>query len=245
MRHLETDADELVTNEKYAIMVLNRPVTAPNFAQLWNEASLRCVIDGGMNRLLQWQANNSDTVLKPPHIFSGDFDSCELEAMAYAKACACTIILTPDQNETDFTKGLQSAVPFMKELDITTVLATCDTSGRLDQLMANVNTLFKFQQDILTSGEIMLMSRNSIAFLLLPGSHLIDIPRYMVTAKLWCALIPFSRTQVTTTGMKWDLGRVKQILINHKSINQSNNLTISQSNSQSNNNMLICNCLID
>ena len=38
IRCLETNADERITaDEKYAIIVLNRPVTAPNFAQLWNE----------------------------------------------------------------------------------------------------------------------------------------------------------------------------------------------------------------
>lgn len=158
-----------------------------------------------MNRFLTWRKQFPQMTVSVPHIFSGDFDSCETEAMEYAKLCGCQIVKTPDQNETDFTKALKTLAPYLKEKHLKAVLTICDTSGRFDQIMANINTMFKSHK-LLPDVEVMLMSRNSLAHLLPRGSHIIHIPQYIVDGKLWCGLIPLvCSTLVTTTGFKWNL----------------------------------------
>lgn len=126
--------------------------------------------------------------------------------MEYAKyISSCKIVPTLDQNETDFTKALRTIQPYLVEKNITNLVVVCETSGRIDHIMANINTLFK-RKDILGDTEIMMLSSNSISWLLCTGTHTIHIPRWIVNEKLWCGLIPFWRTKVTTKGLKWDLG---------------------------------------
>jgi len=189
------------SSEKYAIIVLNRPISNSKFESLWNAATLRCCVDGGMNRLLDFMATNQCD-LKPPEIFSGDFDSCLPESMEYARTVNCQIIETPDQNETDFTKALRSISLPLKERDIDSVVVVCETSGRLDQIMANINTLFKSRK-ILSDTHVCLFSSNSLTWLLHPGTHVIHIPQ--LSNKKWCGLVPFCKTQVSTQGLKWNL----------------------------------------
>lgn len=156
-----------------------------------------------MNRFLEVR-NHQNGELKPPDMFTGDFDSCRPESMSYATEMNCQIVRTPDQNETDFTKALRSVSSLLRERDIVTTLVVCETSGRLDQIMANINTLFKSRK-ILADTEVMLLSSNSLSWLLHPGSHVIHIPQQVVQEKRWCALVPFCRSRVTTTGLKWNL----------------------------------------
>lgn len=126
--------------------------------------------------------------------------------MEYAKSIThCSIVSTFDQNETDFTKAIRTIQPYLSQKNITNLLVICETSGRIDQIMANINTLFK-SKHILENIEIMMLSSNSISWLLYPGKQLIHIPKFIVNEKLWCGLIPFKRTKVTTNGLKWDLG---------------------------------------
>jgi thiamine pyrophosphokinase len=109
-----------------------------------------------------------------------------------------------DQNETDFTKSLHVLEPYIKDLGIEHVVALCDTSGRFDQILANVNTLFKnLQKPAEISPPVFILSTNNLTWLLAAGDHQINIPDQV--RKLWCALIPLEPTTVTTTGLKWNL----------------------------------------
>lgn len=74
----------------------------------------------------------------------------------------------------------------------------------IDQIMANINTIFKYEQDFFN---IHLLSGNSLTWLLRPGKHSITIPSELVQDKRWCALIPVGQeaTNVTTKGLKWNL----------------------------------------
>lgn len=79
-----------------------------------------------------------------------------------------------------------------------------DSSGRFDQIMANINTLFTRHDNIFN---IYLLSGCSLTWLLKPGKHSITIPDHLVAKERWCSLIPIGHeaTNVTTRGLKWNL----------------------------------------
>lgn len=114
------------------------------------------------------------------------------------------MIKTSDQNETDFTKSLHVLEPFIKEMKLGKVIAVCETSGRMDHILANINTLFKIQRKPLgLAVPVLILSASSLSWLLCQGHHRISIPDNV--KKMWCALVPFEPTTVTTTGLKWNL----------------------------------------
>ncbi|XP_063705706.1 thiamin pyrophosphokinase 1 [Culicoides brevitarsis] len=203
--HKEWYPQKYLTNddsENYAIMILNRPISLSFFTKLWNDATIRFCVDGGLDQFLSYKKSCTH-LLKNPYIITGDFDSCSSESMEFAKLKKCKIIQTPDQNETDFTKALRTLETEIQNTKTNFILVICETSGRLDQIMANVNTLFKAMNFMKT--EIVLLSSNSLSFLLAPGFHTIHIPQFIVKAQYWCALVPFKRSVVRTKGLKWNL----------------------------------------
>uniref|UniRef100_A0A1Y9HFB6 Thiamin pyrophosphokinase thiamin-binding domain-containing protein n=1 Tax=Anopheles funestus TaxID=62324 RepID=A0A1Y9HFB6_ANOFN len=192
-----------------AIVLLNRPILLEKhfFTTIWNGAKVRVAVDGGTNRWVDFVKGNinGEHLLKPPDLVTGDFDSCNQEAMQYVEQLKCTIVHTPDQNATDFTKSLKVLKSHGYEKNVTRVLALCESSGRLDQIMANINTLF-LAQSILPGVDVFLRSSNSLSWLLRPGEHSIDIPQRLVNERIWCSLIPIGQGCVCTTeGLKWNL----------------------------------------
>lgn len=86
-------------------------------------------------------------------------------------------------------------------------MALCDSSGRLDQIMANLETLYH-AQGILDVPVVSLAS-DSATWVLAPGKHLIRVKQEYIEQKFWCGLIPLSgSTVVTTEGLKWNLGKL-------------------------------------
>lgn len=81
------------------------------------------------------------------------------------------------------------------------LLILTDYSGRIDQLMSQINALYKNQ-----TTELYLMSHNTLAWVLRPGTHRLTIPDNLVEEQIWCSYIPFgSACRVTTHGLKYDL----------------------------------------
>lgn len=116
-----------------------------------------------------------------------------------------TVVHTPDQDETDFSKSLMQLETKLKDTRIRTVVVVSQTSGRLDQIMANINTMHRSNK-YCSADRILLLSDNSLSFVLQPGKHSIHIPPNLVTKNDWCALIPFREaTKLHTTGLKWNL----------------------------------------
>ncbi|XP_050082186.1 thiamin pyrophosphokinase 1 isoform X2 [Anopheles aquasalis] len=194
--------------EDTAIVLLNRPILLDKsyFTTVWNGAQVRVAVDGGTNRWVDFvkdTVNGEQRKLKPPDLVTGDFDSCNQEAMKYVEQLNCTIVRTPDQNATDFTKSLKVLRSHTNE--VARVLTLCESSGRLDQIMANINTLF-LALTILPGVPIFLRSSNSLSWLLEPGDHMIDIPPRLVHESIWCSLVPIGRScRCTTEGLKWNL----------------------------------------
>jgi len=161
-------------------------------------------VDGGANRWLEWlQKFNLESQLKNPNLITGDLDSCRKDSLQYfAKV---RVVQTIDQDETDFTKALRVLEPFVKELNLENIIALCDTSGRIDQILGNINTLYKnHQKQAELSRPVFILSANSISWLLAAGHHKINIPSTI--KKHWCSLVPIGKpTTVTTSGLHWNL----------------------------------------
>lgn len=88
------------------------------------------------------------------------------------------------------------------------MLTIAETSGRIDQIMANINTLFK-AQSILPQNTVFILSRSSISWLLVPGKHSIEIPLEILEKRKWCSLVPIREKCVATSvGLKWDLSKI-------------------------------------
>lgn len=100
---------------------------------------IRVTVDGGTNRWLNFiRKHNLQDKLPPPELITGDLDSCRKESLAFFNAS--TVVETPDQNATDFTKSLQVLEPYIVELSLDSVVAVCETSGRIDHIHANENS---------------------------------------------------------------------------------------------------------
>lgn len=84
-------------------------------------------------------------------------------------------------------------------------------SGRFDQIIGNVQTLFLVKEELLLdpNTNLFIMSDDAISWLLLPGDHVIYVPEETRQHKrAWCSLVPVGETcmYVITTGLKWNLG---------------------------------------
>lgn len=161
-------------------------------------------VDGGTNRWLDWlKHNNLQDKLPHPTLITGDMDSCQEDSIKFFSDSK--VIQTPDQNATDFSKSLRVLKPYMQEMKLSCVVAICETSGRIDQIMANINTLYLNQKES-EHYPVYILSSNSLSWLLLPGDNEIHIPEYL--RNYWCSLVPFQHpTVVSSSGLRWNLNQ--------------------------------------
>ncbi|XP_065337603.1 thiamin pyrophosphokinase 1 [Cloeon dipterum] len=189
----------------YALLVLNQPIISkPSLVtSLWNNACLRVTVDGGSDRWLTFCQNSGLSLV--PDMITGDFDSAKKETLEFFAKAGSKIIETPDQDETDFTKALRETSSWFSQNKTKpdAVISLVETSGRIDQIMANINTLFK-SKNILHCPVYQLAS-NSISWLLQEGHHKILIPSQYNNKT--CSLVPVGSPakHVTSTGLKWNL----------------------------------------
>lgn len=102
---------------------------------------------------------------------------------------------------------------------INQVFVVCQSSGRIDQIISNINTLYQIENLKLFQNNVTvcLLSYDSFTWLLQPGKHTINVGNALKQSNnAWCGLIPMGEKceNVTTTGLKWNLGNlVFKILI--------------------------------
>ena len=84
------------------------------------------------------------------------------------------------------------------------IVAHDSSEGRLDHVLANIDTLF--QAPHLTSTPVYLVSGNSLSCLLKPGRNAIEVDQSCHGR--WCSLVPIGHpcSEVTTTGLAYNLG---------------------------------------
>ncbi len=201
------ELDRLLASN-FALVLLNQPVVSQKrFSRLWHDAAVRVAVDGGANELC---AMNDSNDLQSPHLFTGDFDSVSRDILTKLGAAeGVKVVHTPDQDHTDFTKALIELTKFEEKSGIkfAHVLAFVENCGRLDQIMANVETLFH-AEDILTNKPILLVSSNTLSWLLRANKkHVIVPPKSFCRDSSSVGLLPVGSPahKVTTRGLKWDL----------------------------------------
>ncbi|KAK8776406.1 hypothetical protein V5799_030248 [Amblyomma americanum] len=196
---------------KNAVVVLNQPLssqTASFLKKVWSQAVTKICIDGGADRFRTAMATCAEELI--PDYITGDFDSVSKETLEYYKSKGTKVVHTPDQDHTDFTKALavlgehaRSKAPPIK---LDWVLALCGSFDRVDHMMSIFNTLFESRQ-LLDGTPVCLLLENSLTWLLDKGQHRILTPPHLTGS--WCGLIPLGAAcgSVTTTGLKWNLGK--------------------------------------
>lgn len=105
-------------------------------------------------------------------------------------------------NESDAQDDVDVVKMSERPAGVRLVYAFVENSGRLDQIMANLQSLFLAPGSL---GDVYLLSSESVSWLLPPGSHHISLPQTQLTG-LHCGLIPLAgTTTITSKGLKWDL----------------------------------------
>ena len=215
-----------------ALIILNQPITKENESKLislWRNSTVRFCVDGGTNRLHEWQQQRSienSTEFVPDYI-CGDLDSISDATLKHfvAKGTKCVRLCNQDLN--DFTKTLRFAVSFVKfgvltgdepadfnpaehaQTQFEQIYCFCDFTGRLDHALANLSTLY---DDCLKKVNTYLVSSESITFLLRKGINIIYVnsenDKESPSSFLgkYCGFFPLAKSAtVTTRGLKWNL----------------------------------------
>jgi thiamine pyrophosphokinase len=179
------------------------------FDRMWSCARFRACADGAANRLHDGLENDELRRAHLPDLIKGDLDSIRPDVRDYYSRLGVDIVLDADQNHHDLDKCLMSLHALQgqwqreergREEMIVVVLGAF--GGRLDQEMANLNMLFRWQKPF---GRVILISDDSTAILLPPGEHRIEPNREVESVT--CGLIPLGgpALSVTTTGLRWNL----------------------------------------
>ncbi|KAH9507418.1 cAMP-dependent protein kinase subunit [Bulinus truncatus] len=185
--------------QKIALIVLNCPIDIPIVTHLWKKSIYTAFVDGGVNRMYLGLGNIKDQYV--PNIITGDFDSVNPEFLDFYKNMNVSVLPTPDQDETDFTKCLKVVIDKMGQCS--QIVALGAFGGRLDHILANMNTLYKALK--LTKIPVLLVAENSMALLLDKGEHTLQCDTGFESE--WCGLVPIGQPadNVTTTGLKYNL----------------------------------------
>jgi thiamine pyrophosphokinase len=152
-----------------------------------------------------------------PQTIMGDLDSLNQETGKYyasmgnlilsykSNRLGAKLIRLPDQDSTDLEKCINyipdSKVSLTIQLNVTyqSILILGGLGGNFTQALGNINTLYLFPHK-----KISLLSDENVTFLLQPGTHNIEC-----TEGTKVGLIPIGNicSSVTTSGLKWDIGK--------------------------------------
>ncbi|XP_044757949.1 thiamin pyrophosphokinase 1 isoform X2 [Coccinella septempunctata] len=195
-----------LSSHSYGVLILNSPTKLVNddLWKIWNFADLRVLVDGGSE---SWVVCKKIKDLSLPHLVTGDFDSITDETLlSFKQNEEVKVINTPDQNATDFTKALIELDSHRANSGIDNVYVVTEMiEGRIDHVMANINTLFTAAKQF-PHLRVYRLSSDSISWLLTPGSSSIGIPEVLRDNQEWCSLVPVGAPAViTTSGLKWNL----------------------------------------
>lgn len=90
-------------------------------------AKITVTVDGGTQRWVKYLEEqgldlfNGECRGYLPDLITGDMDSCPLALIEKLKAMGSTVVKTPDQNHTDFTKALQQLALYARAANINVI----------------------------------------------------------------------------------------------------------------------------
>ncbi|KAE9544685.1 hypothetical protein AGLY_000227 [Aphis glycines] len=203
-----------------AVVVLNTSIENPPklVRHLWNNSWLRVTVDGGTNKWHSFVKQNSFDDLKFPDLITGDLDSANPAVVEQFVSMGSTIIPTPNQDETDFTKALKEVKKYSAKhcKSIDSIIVMVNMCHRVDHFLSNLNTLYKSKtKDLYFDEDIYLLGRNSLTWLLQAGTHRIHVPQSLRfhPENNYVGFFPMGSAcnECTTTGLKWNL-KFKRLL---------------------------------
>ncbi|KAK4469738.1 hypothetical protein MN116_007261 [Schistosoma mekongi] len=203
-----------------AVIYLNHPTFLPDalFKRLWKNAYPIAFVDGFANHVYK-DINYRNNYF--PHFLTGDFDSIHPEVLEFYRSRSVSVIETPDQDETDFTKCVRVIVNSIRKNNtkVNVLVAAQMSGGRFDHEIGLIKTMYETKK--FTSIPLFLVSECSVTFLLDEVSTRFFMLSYVVITLFQgehtihantgyeahsVGLIPVGQPcQVTTTGLKWNL----------------------------------------
>lgn len=91
-------------------------------------AQITVTVDGGAHRWLKYleehgiNLSNDEHKQYIPDLVTGDMDSCPPDIIEKLRNIGSTIVKTPDQNHTDYTKALLQVAHYAKTRNINVIL---------------------------------------------------------------------------------------------------------------------------
>jgi thiamine pyrophosphokinase len=210
------DLKKRYIRNRYAVIVLNQPLEAPQtYLEVVRESLCTVAADGGGNRLYDLDAQDSLEGKAKPEAICGDLDSLLPHVRSYWEGKGVQIVQDSDQYSTDLYKCLvylRSKLPAVKDEQGTphprdTVIFG-GLGGRADQAFSLLHYLYVAGQDPdLTAGDLYLFTPESVIFLLQPGRNIIHIPQddhVLFTENV--GIIPVGKPSIISTkGLEWDV----------------------------------------
>lgn len=177
------------------------------FERAWRCARFRVCADGAANRLHDGLASDARRAAYLPDLIKGDLDSLRADVRDFYSRLGVAVVRDNDQDRHDLDKCLDALADVQAEWtgaggEAMTVVILGAFGGRLDQEMANLNMLFRWQGRF---ARVLLLSDDSTAVLLPAGEHTL-VPNAEIESGV-CGLVPLGApcASVRTTGLRWDL----------------------------------------
>lgn len=161
-----------------------------NFPELENYDLIACT-DGAFHYL-----KDQYFPLEKLDLVSGDFDSHQHdeEILALALEKNIEVIITPDQDYTDFQKALE----ILKKRGVKKVDVYGGSGGEQDHFLGNLHVAFVFKNDL----EITFFDEYSRYFFIKNNFEIKNVKGKMIS------LLPFPKVEnITTNGLNWELDR--------------------------------------
>jgi thiamine pyrophosphokinase len=194
----------LLVNSTHCLWKIKKKIDSttrnhPNelFWNCWSNAHVTICADGGANRLYDRAIKVDAEDLVIPQYIKGDLDSIRDDVKEFYRKKGTQILHDVDQNTNDLDKCLQLLADLQRNIgssvnndchDKFTVMIFGAMGGRFDQEIQNINALFRWSNIF---QDIILLSEETTAVLLLPGKHMI-YPNFQYETRT-CGLVPISK----------------------------------------------------
>lgn len=190
-----------------ASIILNVPTLQQDILEsILAKSNLKICADGGSNVLYDARPlfSENDSVRDIlPDVIIGDLDSIRDDVRAFYESSNVEIVLVEDQDSTDLDKALAYAAGKVTETSLVAVIGTIGAhEGRIDQLFAVINSMYKYRNSLL---RLIQIGKESVVMVLPEGKHLIEIPPTAVNRH--CGLVPLFGPvrELTTSGLEWNV----------------------------------------